>query len=114
MDEEVKLPSADDSDAGSVSDSTATAPAPAPAPTGKAKPSKAKKPVTSPAAEATDEPEEQEPVPASPLPLFNVLSNGLESKAFHAVDEGDAVRQFYIHHKITDTASRSHSVQRIS
>ena len=116
MDDEVKLPTADDSDAGTVSDASATAPVTAPVPTGKAKPSKAKKPAAepTPAAETTDEQEAPEPAPASPLPLFNVLSNGLESKAFHAVDESDAVRQFYIHHKITDTASRNHSVQRIS
>jgi len=50
----------------------------------------------------------------SSLPLFQVTSPGLDSASFHAVDESDAIRQFYKHHKITDTASRSHRAVRVS
>lgn len=57
-----------------------------------------------------------EAVPAvdSNLPLFKVESNGLQSESFHAVDESDAVRQFYKFHKIADTASRAHRATRVS
>lgn len=48
------------------------------------------------------------------LPLFLVESKGLQSNSFHAVDESDAIRQFYASHKITDTASRTHKATRVS
>ena len=67
-------------------------------------------PVETPETPAAD----SAPAVDSDLPLFLVESNGLQSESFHAVDESDAVRQFYQFHKIADTASRAHRARRVS
>lgn len=65
-------------------------------------------------APAADAPVADAPAGDTSLPLFLVESKGLQSNSFHAVDEPDAIRQFYASHKITDTASRTHKATRVS
>lgn len=86
-----------------------------PRPTAKPK-GKAAAPVVADAPEAAAEDPAPEDTPAvdTSLPLFLVESKGLQSNSFHAVDESDAIRQFYASHKITDTASRTHKATRVS
>ena len=46
-----------------------------------------------------DEPAPVEPVaPATPLPLFRVTCVGRVSDSYHAVDESDAIRQYFEQH----------------
>ena len=67
-----------------------------------------------PEAPAEEDAADTESAVDSNLPLFMVESNGLQSESFHAVDETDAVRQFYKHHKVADTENRKHKVTRVS